>query len=50
MSSEELFIIKGGTTLNTSLLNAISKFLIVSLEIGRTLGTTIRRALDKNKC
>ena len=50
MTSEELYCLKGGTTLSTTVLNTIIRLLTTSLELGRSLGTTIRRAIDKKKC
>ena len=50
MSNEELLIVHGGLTLSTTLLNTLARFVTTSLELGRSLGTTIRRAIDKKKC
>lgn len=50
MSNEELIKTYGGITLSTTLLNTLAKLLGTSLELGRTLGTTIRRAIEKKKC
>ena len=50
MSDEELILIRGGTTLNTTLLNTFVRFVSSSLELGRALGTTIRRMINKKKC
>jgi len=50
MSKEELYLICGGLTLSTTLLNTLARFVSTSLELGRTLGTTIRRAIEKKKC
>ena len=50
MTSEELISIYGGTTISSAMLNTFVRFTSFSLELGRTLGTLIRRALDKNKC
>ena len=50
MNKEELSLIYGGMTLSTTLLNTLARFVSTSLELGRTLGTTIRRAIEKKKC
>ena len=50
MTDEELFMIHGGLALSTALLNTLARFVSSSLELGRTLGTTIRRAIEKKKC
>ena len=50
MTNEELICIYGGATISSSLLTTILRFASFSLELGRTLGTLIRRSLDKNKC
>lgn len=50
MNNEELVLIIGGTTISTSLLNVLARFVSSSLELGRSLGTSIRRILEKNKC
>lgn len=50
MTNEELFLVCGGVGVNTTLLNTLARFITTSLELGRALGTTIRRALDKKKC
>ncbi len=50
MSKEEQLKIYGGLDISYSLLNTLIKFTTTSLELGRTLGTLIRRAIEKNKC
>ena len=50
MTNEELCKVYGGLSLTTSLLNTIARFISTSLELGRSLGTSIRRAIDKKKC
>ena len=50
MNSDELLIVYGGVTLSTTLLNTFARFINTSIELGRALGTTIRRAIDKKKC
>ena len=49
MSKVELLDIKGGA-FNATLVNALVRFVNLSLELGRTLGTIIRRKLDNNMC
>ena len=50
MSNEELVKIYGGTLVNATILNTIIKFVSTSFEIGRALGSSIRRSLEGNKC
>ena len=50
MTESELLKIYAGSQINSTLLNALIRLTTTSLELGRTLGTVIRRAIDKNKC
>ena len=50
MSEGELIQIKGGVGFNASIVNALVRFVNSSLELGRTLGTIIRRSMNKNMC
>lgn len=50
MRGEELFNIKGGTAINSTMLNAIVRAFNLSLELGRMLGSYIRRKKDKKWC
>ncbi len=43
-------IVGGGSFANSSFLNAISRFLSTALSIGQTVGSTIRRIIDKKVC
>ena len=45
----ELVCIKGGSA-DTTLINTLIKVVTTAIEIGRTVGTIIRRKLNKNKC
>ena len=50
MTNSELICIKGGASISSAMLNTLIRFTSFSLELGRTLGTLIRRALDKKIC
>ena len=50
MPKEELINIKGGSGFSASLVNALVRMYSTSLELGRTLGTIIRRNLEGKKC
>ena len=50
MSDKELRLIVGGITFNASIINALVRFVNSSLELGRTIGTIIRRSMNKNMC
>ena len=51
MSSYELSQVYGGyVNLNSSLINAITKLLIEVVELGRNLGSSLRRKKEKNYC
>ena len=48
IDSKELIEIKGGTT--TTIINTVVKVITSALELGRTVGTIIRRKLKGNMC
>ena len=50
MSDSELCLIVGGAGLSATVVNAMVRFVNTSLELGRTLGTIIRRAITKRIC
>ena len=50
MSEIELFYIKGGTSLNSTMLNSIIRAFNLSLELGRMLGSYIRRRRNNMMC
>ena len=50
MDKEELVNIKGGAGLSSSMLNVFVRLVNSSLELGRTLGTIIRRKMKKDYC
>lgn len=49
MSNEELIEIKAGAS-TTTIVNAIVRVVNFALELGRSLGSAIRRSKDKKKC
>ena len=50
MKSEELTLIYGGVTINNSILNTLIRFVTTAYELGRSLGSAIRRSKDDIKC
>lgn len=52
LSNEELISVVGGSanTLTASFLNAISKCLDSLLEVGRSIGSALRRLSSQNLC
>lgn len=48
MSSEELLSVKGGVS--STLYNTLLRFITTSFELGRTVGSIIRRAIEKDVC
>ncbi len=49
LSNEELIFIVGGTLTGT-LINSISRAISALLDMGRSLGTAIRRIASRNLC
>ena len=49
MEVEELITIKAGSVSGT-IINAVVRSVTLALEIGRSLGSAIRRAKEKKKC
>ncbi len=50
MTNEDMLKIEGGTTLTASFLNAITRTGELILDLGRSLGSAIRRIYEKNSC
>jgi hypothetical protein len=50
MNNNELLTIKGGVTVSGTLINSIAKLMGTLLNIGRSIGTSIRMAISKHKC
>jgi len=51
LEQKELFAIQGGALkLSAALLNAFSRAIGTILDLGRTVGTSIRMAIDKKIC
>ena len=50
MENDELLTIKGGTVLSASVVNALVRAVSLALELGRSLGSYIRRSKTKNYC
>lgn len=50
LSNDELKQVVGGINLNNSLINAFSRIISVILDVGRSLGTSIRRIGEDNIC
>lgn len=50
LHQQELLLIRGGATFSGTLLNASSKAIDLVLDLGRSLGTTIRMWLTGSRC
>ncbi|MGI6329831.1 MAG: hypothetical protein ACOXZR_03145 [Bacilli bacterium] len=50
LQKEELLMINGGLTISGSLVSSLVKGISVFLELGRSLGTAIRRVVTNNLC
>lgn len=51
MQNSELIKIQGGASISSTALNAIIRAINLSLELGRVVGSAIKRAISgKNKC
>ncbi len=50
LTKEELLNIEGGLTISGSLINSLARGASVLLDLGRSLGTAIRRLVGNNLC
>lgn len=50
LSNQELIMISGGISLTGTLINSMSRAINALLEAGRSLGTAIRRIINRNLC
>lgn len=50
LKKEELLNINGGTTISASLLNAASRAITLIINMGRSLGSAIRRTFNGKLC
>lgn len=51
MNKQELINVKGGAfTINSTSLNALARIGTLILEMGRSLGSALRRSISKNYC
>ncbi len=50
MREEELVLIVGGTSISGTVLNAVIRAVNAALEVGRSLGTAIRRIRSRQMC
>lgn len=50
LTNEELMNVEGGAGLTATLLNSISRTISTLVEVGRNLGSAIRRAVSGNVC
>lgn len=50
LKEQELLAIKGGAGISASMLNAIVRGIDVIIDVGRSLGSAIRRMKDGNVC
>lgn len=50
INNKELNLITGGVSISGSLINSFSSAIAKILEVGRSLGTAIRRVANKKVC
>lgn len=50
MNDIEMCKINGGGNINGTVLNALSRFINTILELGRSIGSSLRRGTSKNYC
>ncbi len=50
LKEEELLLINGGSSITGTILNAIVRAVNAALEVGRTLGSAIRRGMSGKIC
>ena len=50
MSEYELVNVYGGQVISSSILNTIVRLVTASFELGRALGSSIRRVISDKKC
>lgn len=50
LKKEEMFLVKGGTSLTSAMLNALMRTVSVMFSVGQAVGSAIRRAVNKNYC
>lgn len=50
LKKEELLNISGGASLSASWLNAVSRAVTTLMDLGRSLGTSIRRSISGKIC
>lgn len=50
MESAELRLVYGGAAISGAIINALVKSMSLALELGRSLGTAIRRLTSGSKC
>lgn len=50
MNKEELLLIYGGAAISGAILNAVVRVVNAALEVGRTLGSAIRRGISGKIC
>jgi len=50
MNNDELKVIYGGASLSGAVISALVKAFDIALEIGRALGSSLRRYITKSAC
>ena len=50
LNNQELMNVEGGAGLTASFLNAISRTISTLMEVGRNLGSALRRTISGNTC
>ena len=50
MTQDELITIHGGADLPSTIINALVRLIDITLELGRSFGSSLRRLKDGNLC
>ena len=50
LSNKELMNIEGGAGITAAFLNSVSRAISTLMEVGRTLGSALRRTISGNVC
>lgn len=50
LTTDELLQIEGGVSLSGSLINAVGSIIKIVLEVGRSIGSGLRRLYDDSMC
>ncbi len=50
LRKEELLDVVGGATISATLINAVTRAITVIIDLGKSLGSAIRRTISGNVC